>query len=196
MINKILYFYWGVELKMVIEIFFKYKGTYIMVVPSPLWIIHIICTYFCTDQDAHPPDIIAEDLRPSQPRKSSNTESQKAFDVFRPPGYQKSVHSGDSHQRLLSEVHEGVVVGNQPLPMDSDHTVPEDAEKDIAKQMWLEAVDDLKKDNKRQQRQLQEEQVQEKEANFDMSDVFCLFPCCCCCFCICRKPRKKGIRKK
>ena len=97
---------------------------------------------------------------------------------------------------MLSEVHEGVVVGNQPLPMDSDQTVPEDAEKDIAKQMWLEAVDDLKKDNKRQQRQLQEEQIQEKEANFDMSDVFCLFPCCCCCFCICRKPRKKGIRKK
>ena len=172
----------------------SYNATPVRRIPSSSWIIHIICTYFCTDQDA--PDIIAEDLRPSQPRSSS--ESQKAFDVFRPPGYQKSVQSGDSHQRLLSEVHEGILVGDQPLPMNSDHTVDpdEDTEKDIAKQMWLEAVDDLKKDNRRQQRQLQQEQDQEKEANFDMSDVFCLFPCCCCCFCICRKPRKKGIRKK
>ena len=47
---------------------------------------------------------MAEELRPSGPHSS---ESQKAFDVFRPPGYQKPVQSGDSHQHLLNDVHEG-----------------------------------------------------------------------------------------
>ena len=134
-------------------------------------------------------------MRPSQPRSSS--ESQKAFDVFRPPGYQKSVQSGDSHQRLLSEVHEGILVGDQPLPMNSDHTVdPEETEKDIAKQMWLEAVHDLKEDNRCHKLKEQEQDLRDKdEQNFDMSDITCICPCCCCCFCMCRKPKKKGKRK-
>ena len=53
---------------------------------------------------ADDPYIMAEELRPSGPHSS---ESQKAFDVFRPPGYQKPVQSGDSHQHLLNDVHEG-----------------------------------------------------------------------------------------
>ena len=55
------------------------------------------------------------ELRPSRPRSS---ESQKAFDVFRPPGFQMPIRSGDSTQHLINDVHEGVYVGNHPLPLE------------------------------------------------------------------------------
>ena len=70
----------------------------------------------------------------------------------------------------------------------TDKTVPE--VEDITKQMWLEAVHDLKVDNRRRKQQLQEMEEQ-KETNFDMSDIFCLLPCCCCCFCMCQKLKNR-----
>ena len=61
------------------------------------------------------PRRLAEELRPSKPRTS---ESQKAFDVFRPPGYQRPVHSGDSGQHLLNGVNEGIYIVDEPLPLE------------------------------------------------------------------------------
>ena len=74
-----------------------------------------------------------------------------------------------------------------------------ETEADVAKQMWLEAVRDLKEDNRRQNHISHDEWNKDyppgrngDKGNFeDMSDIFCLFPCCCCCFCMCRKPKKK-----
>ena len=65
--------------------------------------------------------------------------------------------------------------------------------------MWLEAVRDLKEDNRRQNHISHDEWNKDyppgrngDKGNFEvMSDIFCLFPCCCCCFCMCRKPKKK-----
>lgn len=44
----------------------------------------------------------------------------RAFDVFRPPGYQRPVLSGDSRQYLLNEVNQGVrIANNEPLAMEN-----------------------------------------------------------------------------
>ena len=140
-------------------------------------------------------------LTPVAVEASSRPPSGKAFDVFRPPGYQRPVESGSgsSRQYLLNGVNEGITVeADEPLPVtpppDGCHQSP--TEDDAVKQMWDEAVRDLSKDNKRQQlRQRRTSGSAADEAagteNFDMSDVFCLCPCCCCCFCLCRRPKLK-----
>lgn len=125
--------------------------------------------------------------------------SVKAFDVFRPPGYQHPVGSGgsgSSRQYLLNGVNEGIKVeADEPLPVTPDRCQQSPTEDEAVKQMWDEAVRDLSKDNKRQQlrqskRSSGSAEKLEEEENFDMSDVFCLFPCCCCCFCLCRRRPK------
>ena len=82
----------------------------------------------------------------------------KAFDVFRPPGYQRPIESGgsgSSRQYLLNGVNQGIrVEDNEPLPLtppDRCHQLQESSEADAVKQMWDEAVRDLRKDNRRQQ---------------------------------------------
>ena len=82
----------------------------------------------------------------------------KAYDVFRPLGYQRPVESGgsgSSRQHLLNGLNQGIRVdGDEPLPLtppDIRHQSQVTSEEDVVKQMWDEAVHDLRKDNKRQQ---------------------------------------------
>ena len=75
--------------------------------------------------------------------------SVKAFDVFRPPGYQHPVGSGgsgSSRQYLLNGVNEGIkVVADEPLPVTPDRCQQRSPTEDEAvKQMWDEAVRDLR----------------------------------------------------
>ena len=75
--------------------------------------------------------------------------SVKAFDVFRPPGYQHPVGSGgsgSSRQYLLNGVNEGIKVeADEPLPVTPDRCQRRSPTEDEAvKQMWDEAVRDLR----------------------------------------------------
>ena len=88
-------------------------------------------------------------LTPVAVEASSRPPSGKAFNVFRPPGYQRPVESGSgsSRQYLLNGVNEGITVeADEPLPVtpppDGCHQSP--TEDDAVKQMWDEAVRDLR----------------------------------------------------
>ena len=74
--------------------------------------------------------------------------SVKAFDVFRPPGYQHPVGSGgsgSSRQYLLNGVNEGIKVeADEPLPVTPDRCQQSPTEDEAVKQMWDEAVRDLR----------------------------------------------------
>ena len=127
------------------------------------------------------------------PKSASNEtskqrpDSQKAFDVFRPPGHQRAVGSGSSdssRQYLLKGVNEGVRI-------DSQRPILEDSEHDLTAQMWEDAAKQLSQDNKKRKYKTLHGADGGQEGNkFDMSDVFCLCPCCCCCFCLCRRPKE------
>ena len=86
-------------------------------------------------------------IEASSPPQPPRPPSVKAFDLFRPPGYQRPVGSGNSRQYLLNGVNQGIrVEADEPLPMTPDRCrqSPATSEAETAKQMWNEAVRDLR----------------------------------------------------
>lgn len=143
------------------------------------------------DESPPPPQ---EVIKPSRPK---TTDSQKAYDVFRPPGYKRPPRTPESPVNAMHNVREGMQIGDQPVSIKSQEDQYKD---DVAMQMWIEAERDLKKDNRQLKQELAMKNMAEKKPpddGLDMKDVCCLCPCFCCCFCKCDKvPKAKKSKIK